>query len=105
MFQSIKVDCKAGYSDAVGDAGEKSVRCTTSGYTGYIRSCVEGCDYPLTDGAHTLSVQPNYEIGYAYYPASDNTAITVKCAEGKQTTFDKNLGRIWNLKTFPNMFR
>ena len=81
------MDCKAGYSDAVGDSGEKTVRCTTSGYTGYIRTCVEGCDYPLNDGAHTLSVQPNYETGYAYYPASDSTAISVKCEGGTTSSY------------------
>lgn len=78
--KEIKVSCKSGFSDAVGDKGRGTVRCTSTGYTGYIRRCVEGCDYPLTEGTHSLSKQPNYEVGYAYYPVSDNTAIYVQCA-------------------------
>ena len=40
MFQEIKVSCKNGYSDAVGDNGKSGIRCTSTGYTGYIRRCV-----------------------------------------------------------------
>lgn len=81
--KEIEVSCKNGYSDAVGDNGKKGIRCTSTGYTGYIRRCVEGCDYPLTEGSHTLSVQPNYETGYPYYAADDDTPIYVQCAGEK----------------------
>ena len=40
--QEIKVSCKNGYSDAVGDNGKSGIRCTSTGYTGYIRRCVGG---------------------------------------------------------------
>lgn len=81
--KEIKVSCKNGYSDAVGDDGKSGIRCTSTGYTGYIRRCVEGCDYPLDAGSHTVSVQPNYETGYPYYTADDNTPIYVQCAGEK----------------------
>ena len=38
--QEIKVECKKGFSDAVGDEGKIGIRCTSTGYTGYIRNCV-----------------------------------------------------------------
>lgn len=77
--KDIKIECKSGYSDAVGDRGTKNVRCTSSGYTRIIRTCVEGCDYPVSDGLHTLGTQPNFEKGSAYYPVKDNSAVSIKC--------------------------
>ena len=34
-----------------------------------------------------MSVQPNYETGYPYYSADDNTPIYVQCAGGRVFIF------------------
>ena len=83
--KEIKVSCKLGYTAPVGDTGLSSVRCTSTGYTNYIKSCVKGCNYPLTEGDHTLSVYPNYERGYPYFSTSSKTPVNVKCSGSSKT--------------------
>lgn len=63
MFQEIEVSCKNGYSDAVGDNGKKGIRCTSTGYTGYIRRCVG----PYTRLISFLEVYCDYYWSNASY--------------------------------------